>query len=413
MQDKPLVAVFDLVTSVGGVQTVMADLLPRLTDRFRVGVVDAYCHPDYARLLSGSTIELVMLGGVPQQRFIGGKGRVERLGNLAKRAPWLLSTGLRLRRWVLTRRPSVIYFNQLPSLLFFSRFLPALAPRIVYHAHGMWSPAEIQSAPFVGQRCSRILAVSEAAAEVMTRAGVNRSKVSVVHNGVDADHLRRKAYSCSAPLPPRAPGEVVILHAAVLAPNKQQHRSIEAVADLPSHVVLWLCGDVADGGDCSYAVQLRDLADKLGVASRVRFLGWREDVPFVVAGADVVILPSLQEGLPRVLLEAMALGKPCVGTAVGGIPEVIEHGVTGFVTRADPRELASVLGELAASPESRLAMGEAGSQRVEQLFALARQAERIGGVLEAVAEECRARGGVKWHDLRLANRSATREVGRE
>jgi glycosyltransferase involved in cell wall biosynthesis len=92
----------------------------------------------------------------------------------------------------------------------------------------------------------------------------------------------------------------------------------------------------------------------------------------------------------------MALGRPCIGTAVGGIPEVIEHGVTGWVTGTGPQELAAALGKLVTSAEARRAMGEAGRRRVERSFAVARQAGTVGGLLDAAAKDSWSRPGVTW-----------------
>jgi len=135
---------------------------------------------------------------------------------------------------------------------------------------------------------------------------------------------------------------------------------------------------------------------RLGLGGRVRFLGWRPDLPAVLAAADVAILPSAEESFGMVLAEAMALGRPCVGAAVGGIPEVMEHGRTGFVVAPEPAAFAAALGLLVASPEARRAMGEAGRRRVETLFTLERQARRVAEELEALvargaATDARAR----------------------
>jgi glycosyltransferase involved in cell wall biosynthesis len=375
--------VFDLVTSVGGVQNVMTQLLPRLAERFEVAVIDAYRNPEYARMLSGTAIERVELGSAPERRFIGGAGRAGRALNVARRAPWLAATGLRLRRWVGARRPAALWFNQLPSVSLFPRFLPRHVP-VVFHAHGFSSAADIHGGPRIAGRCARVVAVSQAVARIVRAAGMDAARVTVVHNGVDPGELARRARLPAAPLPARAPGQVVLAHVAVIGAHKQQHVAIEALARLPRHAVLWLCGGVPDGGGRAYAAGLEALAVRLGVRDRVSFLGWRSDVAAVLAAADVALLPSVQESFGMVLAEAMALGKPCVGAAVGGIPEVIEHGVTGFVADPEPLAFAAALGTLTTSADARRAMGEAGRRRVERLFTLERQARRFADVLDAV-----------------------------
>jgi glycosyltransferase involved in cell wall biosynthesis len=184
---------------------------------------------------------------------------------------------------------------------------------------------------------------------------------------------------------------VVLVHPAVLGPRKQQHVAIEALAALPPSAVLWLCGATAPGGDPGYEAGLRALAARLGVADRVRFLGWRDDLPAVLAAADVALLPSRMESFGLVLAEAMALGKPCAGAAVGGIPEVIEDGVTGVVSAPEPAAFAAALAPLVASAALRGRMGEAGRRRVLESFGAARQAAAVAALLgEALGQRTTA-----------------------
>jgi glycosyltransferase involved in cell wall biosynthesis len=379
---RPRLAVLDLVTSVGGVQHVMALLLPRLAEDLDVAVVDPYRNPDYARLLAGRGLEVVGLGPAPLRRFIGGAGPAGRALALARRAPWLAATGLRLRAWARAWRPDVLWTNQLPAASFFPVFLPRAAPAIVYAAHGFDAVSEIRGGPRLSRRCARIVAVSGAVAALLREAGVAPDRIRVVHNGVDADAVVARARGLAAPLPPRRDGEVVLVHAAVLGPRKQQHVAVEALAALPPNAVLWLCGSTAAGADPAYEAGLHALAARLGVADRVRFLGWRADLPAVLAAADVALLPSRMESFGLVLAEAMALGKPCAGAAVGGIPEVVLDGVTGVLAAPEPAAFAAALAPLVASAELRGRMGEAGRRRVRERFGAARQARAVAALLE-------------------------------
>jgi glycosyltransferase involved in cell wall biosynthesis len=407
-QSLPLLGVFDLVTSVGGVQKVMVSLLPHLRDRFRVAVIDPYQHPEYARLLASTGVESVAFGTPPERRFIGGSNPLERARRLAERAPFLLRTGLRLREWMSERAPALLYVNQLRCLSFFSRFVPPHGPRVVYHAHGFNSAADIHGGPRLARTCARILAVSNAVAKMLFEAGIDRSMISVVPNGVDSERIRASARRALSALPTRSPGEVVIVQVAVLAPNKQQHLSIDALARLPSYVTLWLCGEVPEGGDASYLEQLRRRAAELNVASRVHLLGWRDDVPAVIAASDICVLPSLEESFGMVLAEAMALSKPCVGTMAGGIPEVIEHGESGFVTASDPVPFTAALAHLVHSAEARARMGSAGRARVERLFSLDRQAREVkAALLTALAgDSCASVPGIETEEGRAHREEA-------
>src|SRR6185369_3181875 len=114
---------------------------------------------------------------------------------------------------------------------------------------------------------------------------------------------------------------------------------------------------------------LRALAAPLGRA--VVFLGARADVPDLLAASDVVVLASLAEALPTALMEAAAAGRPCVATRVGGVPEIVDDGVTGLlVPPSDAPALARALTCLARDPALRADMGRAARERAEARFSL-------------------------------------------
>ena len=107
----------------------------------------------------------------------------------------------------------------------------------------------------------------------------------------------------------------------------------------------------------------------MGLERRVVFLGFRADVPRLLAGADLVAIASLREGLPNVALEAMAARRPVVATAVAGTPELVQEGETGLlVPPGAPDAMAGALAALIADPVRRRQMGERGRRRVEQWF---------------------------------------------
>jgi len=101
------------------------------------------------------------------------------------------------------------------------------------------------------------------------------------------------------------------------------------------------------------------------------FLGMRDDIPDLMAGADIFVMPSRSEGLPMALIEAMAAGLPVVASSVGGIPEVVEHGVHGLlVDPEDPVALAEAISLLSGDPNLRVRMGRAGQDRVKARFSI-------------------------------------------
>ena len=116
-------------------------------------------------------------------------------------------------------------------------------------------------------------------------------------------------------------------------------------------------------GDGELAGDLRDQAASYGIAGNVRFVGWREDVPRVMAAYDVFVLPSLNEGMGKVLVEAMAMGKPIIASAVGGIADLVIPGDNGIlVPCADADAIAQGIELMRANPALRAGMGARGRE---------------------------------------------------
>jgi glycosyltransferase involved in cell wall biosynthesis len=174
-----------------------------------------------------------------------------------------------------------------------------------------------------------------------------------------------------------------LLCVAALSRRKGHRVLLEALCEAAG-VRLTLAGDGPE------RTALEALARELGVADRVRFLGAvpHDEVPALYAGADAFCLPSFAEGLPTVLIEAMACGLPVVATNVMGTAELVEDGVSGYVVPpARPDRIAAALRALAEDPELRARTGAAGRARVErdyeQTAAIARLRDALGPLIEA------------------------------
>ncbi|MGH8260952.1 MAG: glycosyltransferase [Steroidobacteraceae bacterium] len=196
---------------------------------------------------------------------------------------------------------------------------------------------------------------------------------------------------CAA-IRPRQPseGEPVILHVARLVEVKGTRyllRAFAAVARRFSGVQLVIIGE----GPARRSLQA--LASSLGVRERVQFRGALDHVAVLssMRKAAMLVLPGVRtstgrvEGLGMVLLEAAATGIPVIGSRVGGIPECIIDGTTGFlVAERDEAELAARIGELLEDPSQRHRMGAAGRALVEQRFDVHRQTEALEGLYDAL-----------------------------
>jgi sugar transferase (PEP-CTERM/EpsH1 system associated) len=144
-------------------------------------------------------------------------------------------------------------------------------------------------------------------------------------------------------------------------------------------------------GDGPQRAALEATAAALGVSGRVRFLGERQDVPELVPGLDVFVLPSIAEGMSNTLLEAMAAGRPVVATGVGGNPELVEDGVTGTIIPVrHPAALTKAIDGYLWDAGLRAAHGEAGRRRAITEFGLVSMVSRYRDLYRTLAVGTRA-----------------------
>jgi len=247
------------------------------------------------------------------------------------------------------------------------------AARLIHRPHvltmhgGRYYAGKVQRrlALSIAARSSQaIVGVSEASARdlertLRLRAGIARS----IPNGVppregDRHHVRRELAL--------ADDEHLIVAVGNLYPVKGHAVLLRALGSVhQTHPLLrW---HLAIAGRGAEERSLRDVACAAGIADRVHLLGYRDDVGDLLAGADVYAMPSLSEGLPLALLEAMAAGLPIVASAVGGIPEAARDGVHALlVPPDDDAALAAALERLLSDAELRRTLGGAASARARQ-----------------------------------------------
>lgn len=153
-------------------------------------------------------------------------------------------------------------------------------------------------------------------------------------------------------------------------------RAAALVAASHPRCCFWLLGD--ETTDKGARGRFEALATELGIRDKVDFLGWRPDVPDVVRAVDVVALPSLNEGLPLAVLEAMACGRPVVATPVGGVAEAVEDRRTGLlIPPNEPETLAAAIGVLLDDEPLRARLGQQARLAVEERFSLPRVVTRV------------------------------------
>jgi glycosyltransferase involved in cell wall biosynthesis len=136
-------------------------------------------------------------------------------------------------------------------------------------------------------------------------------------------------------------------------------------------------------GSGPHLEQLKSQVAALGLEKNVTFVGWLDDLSLERARWAIAVQPSLEEGIPLGLLEAMAERIPVVASRVGGVPEVIEDGVSGLLVEpAAPSELANALRKLLSEPQSQTRMGDAAAMTIGQKFSARRMADSISAIYD-------------------------------
>ncbi len=201
-----------------------------------------------------------------------------------------------------------------------------------------------------GPRVSRFVAVSGAIARILAEGGVPRQRIQVIHSGVPEPTTMPDRLGVRAELG-LAPEARLVICPAALVDHKGHRHLFDAWRRLAPTATLLLCGE----GE-RQAVLMAQAAD----LPSVRFLGFRADLPRLLAAGDLAVLSSIEEGLGSVLADCHLHGLPVVATTAGGIPEVVADGVSGLlVPPADPVALADALGRILGDDalRARLAAG--------------------------------------------------------
>ena len=162
-----------------------------------------------------------------------------------------------------------------------------------------------------------------------------------------------------------------ILYAGVLTPLKGVHHLLTAFALTAGEFPSVQLSIIGKHENASYAAALHKQVKKLGLEARVRFMGAmpQSELASWMANSSVLVLPSMSEGLGRVIIEAMATGTPVIGSRVGGISEIVEDGVRGFlVPPGDENALAEKLRWILSNPDKSSEMGRSGRAFVERFF---------------------------------------------
>lgn len=235
------------------------------------------------------------------------------------------------------------------------------------------------------KRYDHVICVSEDLHDRVVECGALQERVSTVRNAIDAEVFRRQHASTEAALRRHhnvPPGRLVLGAVGRLSPEKGFMSLIRATARVVRgghDVELWIAGE-GDERDV-----LARLIDELGLHGRVRLLGFCNDVLALYEALDVFVLSSGREGLPNVVLEALAMRVPLVSTRVAGIPHLLEDRVHGILCDTDHLDgLTRAITEIVTAPELRGRLAEAGRQLVESSLSFRERMRKVEAIYDTV-----------------------------
>jgi len=334
---------------------------------------------DMARLQSRQGNEVIICSLESQQASLR---KVEETGfriiYLNKRGGKDFRLLFRLVRLLKKEKPDILHTHNKAPLIYgaLMRFLTR-TPVLVNTRHGQ---GRLHQSFFIWNAYDFIVAVSHSAKnELLEHNRIEKNKVRVIHNGID---IQRFNILDAADQSLQKNGKIVIGIVARLDYYKDLPNlitSFQKVLTRINNAELWIVGDGNLRDDVEHRLKV------LGLKEKVKLWGWQKDIAFFDRQIDVFVLPSLTEGISLALLEAMACGCPVVATRVGGNPEVVVDGQTGFlVPPKDPEAMAEAIITILQDKRMAQSMGEAGRRRVEEKFSLARMVNEYQKVYEEV-----------------------------
>jgi len=237
---------------------------------------------------------------------------------------------------------------------------------------------------------SHYICISGAIADRMADLSVSRDRLTVVYNGLDVNDfplVANPAVREKWQTPADAPLVGLI---GRIVPWKGQHLFLRAVALLTETnpaLHAWIIGEPEVGED-AYAQTLHSLAESLGIAGHVHFLGHQENIPGLLPSLDVLVHASVEpEPFGRVLIEGMAAQRPIVATDAGAVPEIVQPGQTGLlVPPGDAPAMAAAIGQLLTNPVQAAAFGRAGRKRVQRYFSAAQTVRGVTALYANILE---------------------------
>jgi sugar transferase (PEP-CTERM/EpsH1 system associated) len=376
MSNVPLVVHLTYILDFGGLESLMVERINRMpADKYRHAVIALTKYTDFSKKITRPGVQIFALDKQPGPSF-----------------------GLHLKLWQLLRelKPAILHTYNLSAIEYAPTALLAGVPVRINGAHGRDADD-----PTGSNRKHNFLRramlpfydccyANSADLVAWNRAviGVPAHKSRLLANGIDADKFQPRAGAQrSAPIP-FGPECTVIGTVGRIQAVKDHATLVDAFialrARLPQAAAKLRLAIIGTG---PLLPALQAQVDAAGLADAVWLPGARMDVADILRGLDIFAMSSIAEGTPGSALEAMATGLPVVGTRVGGIPEVIDDGVTGFVVPpSDPEAMAAALERYVLEPALGVAHGAAGRERVQRKYNMAAMVAAYESLYDSLCE---------------------------
>ena len=366
---------------IGGAKISLAHLLRNLVGKQASQVVLSPPEdPVYAQMIAGSiqTTHYLYLPGWQKQAHEGFKAK---LGHTFFRlkSGWYLMPAITISRIIHREHIDLVHTNN--SICPVGALAAYLTRRPhIWHVreplgiHGQYplSPGDERSARIMHQLSRIIICNSDYTAGFFRQYDV---PAQVICNGIDLDEFgnsQNDAFRLRERLELRTDQLLVGMVGSLRADWKEHNNFLQMVSWLDKQ--LPECQFIIYGGSTDleatpYTRSLRQMAERLGISQRIFWAGFVNDIPAMMKSLDVLVHPTSREGSGRVIMEAMAAGTPVVGIRAGGVKELIEDGVTGYlVTPGDVKSLVAVVKLLLEDPALRMRVGHAAKLHAFQHF---------------------------------------------
>jgi len=357
IDNRPTICHIIHAMGVGGAEVLVDQMVRRMSDEFRciVAVLDDVGEIGDRLLQDGFTV-----------RHLHRRPGIDR------------GCAMRLREFADREGAQILHAHQ------YTPFFQAMLSRgvlgrrpIVFTEHGRHFPdLPSRKRAFINRLMlrpnDRLIGCGEAVRQALIcNEGLPESRVEVICNGVDLNTTGRSSQGAREKIRREfgyGASDFMAILVARLHELKDHQTALRAI-DRAKTVIPGLRLLLAGEGDQREAIE--QTIRRCGLEQTVTLAGSRNDVPDLLAAADVFLMSSISEGIPLTVIEAMAARRPVVSTAVGGLPEMIEHGVTGFLAPpGDDAALASALIELYRQPDLRELMAEVAALRAAEKFSL-------------------------------------------